>query len=220
MLNPNLKYLPIKGPDGKKIDYEKCIFLKNFITKKDIIDVGDYTYYDVSGGGDEDARNFENANVLYAFPGARLEIGRFCQIAQQAKFMLEFANHPINSFSTYPLFWNFLDDYDSYFETVPKHDNPKGKTVIENDVWIGYDALIMPGVKISSGSIIGARSIVTKDVPPYTIVAGSPARIIRQRFESEIIAKLLEVAWWDWPIEKIVAKFKAIDECDIYALME
>jgi virginiamycin A acetyltransferase len=221
MLNPHLRYLPSKLPDGSWGEYKNCIFLKHFITKTDIIDGGDYTYYAATGNECEDASLFEQKNVLYAFPGSRLEIGKFCQLAQDCKFMLHFADHHLNAFTTYPLFWNLLDQHDNYFEAVPspKYFKEKGKTVIGNDVWIGYDALIMPGVNVGNGAIVGARSVVTKDIPPYCIVAGNPAKIIRYRFEESVIEKLCTIAWWNWDIAKIMKHYDAIMNCNIDVLM-
>lgn len=202
-------------------DYEHCIFLKHFITKTDCIEVGDYTYYTTTGNEGDDPREFENRNVLYGFPGSKLIIGKFCQLAQNCKFMMHFADHHINPFTTYPLFWNLIDKYDNYFDAVPdkKHFKHRGPTVVGNDVWIGYDALIMPGVKIGDGAIIGARAVVTKNVESYTIMGGNPAKLIRKRFADEIIEKLLEIKWWNWDIEKIMEKYDAIMNCRIEELL-
>ncbi len=221
MLTPNIKYLPIKNPDGTIREYDKVIFLKHFITKTDIIEVGDYTYYAATGDAGCDPKEFENKNVLYVFPGAKLKIGKFCQLAQDCKFMMKWCNHTLNSFTTYPLFWNLIDKYDNYFDAVPAakyYHKEYGDTIIGNDVWIGYDALIMPGVKIGDGAVIGARSVVTKDVEPYTIVGGNPAKIIRKRFDDTAIEKLLKIQWWNWEIEKIMANYKAIMACDLNSL--
>ena len=113
MLNKNLKYLPIRNPDGTIGEFDKCIFLKHFITKTDIIEVGDYTYYSTAGDNLADPTEFENRNVLYGYPGAKLKIGKFCQLAHGCKFIMPFANHHINSFTTYPLFWNLIEKYDN-----------------------------------------------------------------------------------------------------------
>jgi virginiamycin A acetyltransferase len=222
MLNTNLKYLPTKDADGKMVDYKSCIFLKHFITKTNIIEVGDYTYYATTANATKDSSNFENENVLYAFDGARLVFGKFCQLAQDCKFMLQFADHHMNSFTTYPLFWNKLEEVNSYFECIPDKKyfiKEYGPTLIGNDVWIGYDALIMPSVKIGDGAIIGARSLVTKDVEPYTIVAGNPAKVIRKRFPQQTIDKLLKIQWWNWEIEKIMMHYDDIMNCEIDKLV-
>ncbi|MCE2027306.1 Vat family streptogramin A O-acetyltransferase [Sessilibacter corallicola] len=172
-------------------------FLKNYITRENII-VGDYTYYDDPNGPE----NFEN-NVLYHFPfvGDKLIIGKFCAIATNVKFIMNGANHQTNGVSTYP-FYIFGNGWE---KAMPKEgDLPyKGDTVIGNDVWIGYETTIMPGVKIGNGAIIATKSVVTKDVPDYAVVGGNPAEIIKYRFDEATIEKLLKMAWWDWSVEEI-----------------
>lgn len=174
---------------------KRVVFLKNVI-KNPKITVGDYSYYDNA----EKPEAFEE-NVLYLYPFSKdqLMIGKFCAIASGVKFLMNGANHLINSLSTYP-FPIFQNGWE-------KHLNQnwpfKGDTVIGNDVWIGYESVIMPGVKIGDGAIISAMSVVTKDVPPYTIVGGNPAREIRKRFSPEVTEALLQIQWWNWPIEKI-----------------
>lgn len=136
-------------------------------------------------------------------------MGKFCSIACGAKFIFNSANHTLNSLSTYPfpLFIREMNVTDSW-------DN-KGDIVIGNDVWIGFEAVIMPGVKIGDGAIIGTRSLVTKDVPPYGIVGGVPARLIRKRFEESVIEKLQQLQWWDWEPEIIIKNIDAIQRGDI-----
>jgi len=204
----------MKDENGNLTEWKQSIFLKHFITKN-FIEVGDYTYYDASFTN-ENPEDFENTNVLY-FPAndVKLKIGKFCCLANKCKFMMAGAQHHLNSFTAYPLFWNFIYDaaVKSYFEILPNrkyYNKEYGDTVIGNDVWIGYDALIMPGVTIGDGAIIGARSVVTKDVSPYTIVAGNPARIIRKRFDDKTINRLLEIQWWHWHMEKIMSAYGAI----------
>lgn len=187
-------------------------FLKNFITSENII-VGDYTYYDDSKG----AENFEK-NVLYHYPfiGDKLIIGKFCAIATDVEFIMNGANHLMASFSTYP-FWIFGKDWAKVMPDLK--DLPyKGDTIIGNDVWIGYKTTIMPGVKIGDGAIIAAKSVVTKDVPPYAIVGGNPAKVIKYRFDADIIEQLLRIAWWDWTIETITQNLQAIIQNDIERL--
>ncbi len=175
--------------------------------------IGDYTYYD----DPDDSENFER-NVLYHFPfiGDKLVIGRFCAIARGVKFIMNGANHKLSGVSTYP-FHIFGNGWE---KVMPKPgDLPfKGDTVIGNDVWIGYEALIMPGVRIGNGAIISSRSVVVCDVPSYTIVGGNPARSIRQRFSPEEVATLNKIAWWDWPIEKVTEHLEQIVSGDVAAL--
>lgn len=187
-------------------------YIKNTINNPNII-VGDYTYYD----DPEDSEAFER-NVLYHFPfiGDRLIIGKFCAIARGAKFIMNGANHQMTGFSTYP-FYIFGGGWEGA-APAPGELPYKGDTIIGNDVWIGYDALLMPGVRIGNGAIISARSVVTSDVPPYTIVGGNPARIIRQRFPDHIANALAQIAWWDWPIEKISQNLRAITGADLEKL--
>jgi virginiamycin A acetyltransferase len=222
MLNTNIKYLPTKDEEGNLTYWKQTVFLKHFITKK-FIEVGDYTYYDTSFTDDK-PENFENTNVLY-FPAnnSKLKIGKFCCLANECKFMMSGAQHTLNSLTAYPLFWNFISDPEvkNYFDILPDkstYHKEYADTVVGNDVWIGYDALIMPGIKIGDGAVIGARSVVTKDIPPYSIAAGNPAKIIRKRFDDEIIDKLLAIQWWDWDMEKIVSAYDAIMNSNITVL--
>lgn len=192
--------------------FPQVCFIKNIVSNPNII-IGDYTYYD----DPEDSENFER-NVLYHYPfiGDKLIIGKFCAIARNVKFIMNGANHGMSGFSTYPFYI-----FGNGWERVTPESNElafKGDTVIGNDVWIGYEATIMPGVKIGDGAIIGAKSVVTKDVKPYTIVGGNPAKVIRQRFSDEIIDVLLEIAWWNWDIEKITRNLEKIVGADIEAL--
>ena len=173
----------------------------NAVVKDPSIEVGDYTIYNdfVS-----DPLLFEHHNVLYHYPinHERLIIGKFCSIACGTKFLFNCANHTLQSLSTYtfPLFY---EDWDLEKADVAKAWDNKGDIVIGNDVWIGYEAVIMAGVHIGNGAIIAARAVVTKDVPPYTIVGSVPARPIRKRFGEAVIQKLEALQWWDWPVEKI-----------------
>ena len=202
--NPNEKH-PMKG-------FEQICFIKNTVSNPNII-IGDYTYYDDL----EDSENFER-NVLYHFPfiGDKLIIGKFCALATGVKFIMNGANHKISGFSTYPfqIFGNGWEKVNSESAEFPY----KGDTVIGNDVWIGYKAVIMPGVKIGDGAIIASKSVVIKDVYPYTIVGGNPAKEIKKRFEDNVIDSLLEIAWWNWDIEKITCNLEKIVGCDIEAL--
>ena len=195
---------------------QETVYLKHVITNPNII-VGDFTMYNDFV---RDPRDFEKNNVLYHFPinRDRLIMGKFCSIACGAKFLFTSANHTQKSLSTYP-FPIFFDEWDLDVEDITSAWDRKGDIIIGNDVWIGYEAVIMSGVTIGDGAIIGARSVVTKDIPPYTIVGGVPARQIRRRFSEETIAALLELKWWNWPREKIARKIEAIKNGDMKALV-
>ncbi|WP_036480105.1 Vat family streptogramin A O-acetyltransferase [Myxosarcina sp. GI1] len=192
--------------------FPQVCFIKNTVSNPNIV-IGDFTYYD----DPEDSENFER-NVLYHFPfiGDKLIIGKFCALSRGIKFIMNGANHLMSGFSTYPfeIFGN------GWEQVAPKPDRYpfKGDTVIGNDVWIGYEAVIMPGVKIGDGAIIAAKSIVTKDIQLYTVVGGNPVKVIRQRFSDEIILVLLEICWWNWNIEKITKNLEKIVSADIDAL--
>lgn len=193
--------------------FPQVCFIKNTVNNPNII-IGDYTYYD----DPEDSENFER-NVLYHFPfiGDRLIIGKFCAIARGVRFIMNGANHALSGISTYP-FYIFGNGWE---KAAPSPTDPphRGDTVIGNDVWIGYQALIMPGVRIGNGAIIAAGSVVTSDVPAYTVVAGNPARSIRTRFDAETVAALERLAWWDWPVEKITEHLSLIIAADVPALL-
>jgi len=177
-------------------NYDRLCFLKNVVANPNII-VGDYTYYDDF----ENVDNFEkNVKYLFDFNGDKLIIGKFCMIASDVTFIMNGANHLSEAVTSYP-FAIFGQDWSDAMQgkTYPN----KGNTTIGNDVWIGYGATIMPGVTVGDGAIIATKAVVTKDVEPYSIVGGNPAREIRKRFSDEEIKELLEIRWWDWPIEKI-----------------
>lgn len=154
---------------------------------------------------------FEKNNVLYHFPinHDKLVIGKFCSNACGARFLFNSANHTMDSLSTYP-FPLFFEEWESDRKDVAASWDNKGDIIIGNDVWIGYEAVILAGVTIGDGAVIGTRALVTKDIPPYTIVGGVPARPIRKRFSEETISSLLEIKWWDWPKEKIARNIGAI----------
>ena len=173
----------------------------NAVVKDPNISVGAYTMYNDFVN---DPVDFEKNSVLYHYPinRDRLVIGKFCSIACGAKFLFNSANHALRSLSnyTFPL---FFEEWGLNKKNVASAWDNKGDIIIGNDVWIGYEAVIMAGVHIGDGAVIAARAVVTKDVPPYTIVGGTPARKIRMRFEEETIAKLQQIQWWNWPVEKI-----------------
>ena len=186
---------------------KETIYLKNVITNPNIV-VGDYTMYNDFVN---DPVLFEKNNVLYHYPinHDKLIIGKFCSIACGAKFLFNSANHTLSSLSTYP-FPLFFEEWNLEKKDVTKSWDNKGNIIIGNDVWIGYEAVILAGVTIGDGAIIGTRAVVTKDVPPYTIVGGVPAKPIKKRFSEEFISKLLDIQWWNWSDEKIAKNIKAI----------
>ena len=183
----------------REMDRE-TVYLKNVVTNPNII-VGEFTMYNDFVN---DPRQFETNNVLYHYPvnHDKLVIGKFCSIACGAKFLFNSANHTLQSLSTYP-FPIFFGVWGLRVEDIAAAWDNKGDIVIGNDVWIGYEAVIMAGVTVGDGAVIGARAVVTKDVPPYTIMGGVPARPIRRRFPDDVTERLLAVRWWDWPEEKI-----------------
>ncbi|GAA0736752.1 CatB-related O-acetyltransferase [Clostridium oceanicum] len=191
-------------------DYQ-TIYLKNVITR-DNIQIGDYTIYNDFYN---DPKEFEKNNVLYQYPinNDKLIIGKFCSIACKAKFLMNSSNHTLKSLSTYT-FPIFGDEWDKTLNPKDAWDN-KGNIVIGNDVWIGYDAVILSGVKIGDGAIVGARAVVTKDVPPYAIVGGTPAKVIRKRFNDSVIDRLMKIKWWNWPDKKIQENIQYIQSGNI-----
>ena len=196
---------------------KQTVYLNSVIKDPSII-VGDYTIYNdfVS-----DPIHFEKNNVLYHYPinRERLIIGKFCSIACGTKFLFNCANHTLKSLSTYtfPLFY---DEWTLEKSDMGKAWDNKGDIIIGNDVWIGYEAVIMAGVNIGDGAIIAAHAVVTKDVAPYTIVGGVPARPIRKRFDDGVIQKLETLKWWEWPINKIRQCLPHIINGDIDELLK
>ena len=180
------------------------------------ISVGDYTIYNDFV---RDPVEFERNNVLYHYPvnGDRLVIGKYCSIACGAKFLLNSANHTLRSLSTYP-FPIFYEAWGTPVSEVSSAWDNRGDIVIGNDVWIGYEAVILSGVHIGDGAIIGARAVVTRDVEPYTIMGGVPARPIRKRYDEETIQRLLALRWWDLPPEQMRKCLDALEQGDLQAL--
>ena len=204
--DPKAKH-PMKG-------FPQICFIQNTVSNPNII-IGDYTYYD----DPDDSENFER-NVLYHFPfiGDQLIIGKFCALARGVKFIMNGANHKMDGFSTYPfqIFANGWEKVTPQLEDLPY----KGNTVIGNDVWIGYEAIIVPGIQVADGAIIAAKSVVTSNIAPYTIAGGNPAKPMRQRFDAAVIEALLAVAWWNWEIDKITRNLEKIVAADIEALIQ
>ncbi|HKK25292.1 MAG TPA: CatB-related O-acetyltransferase [Gracilimonas sp.] len=189
-------------------NYEKLCFLKNIVSNPNII-VGDYTYYDDF----ENVENFEkNVRYHFDFIGDKLEIGKFCMIASDVVFIMNGANHLTESISSYP----FAIFGKGWVEAMAGKSYPiKGNTKIGNDVWLGYRSTIMPGVTIGDGAIVASNSTVVKDVEPYTIVGGNPAKPIKKRFPEATIEKLLQIKWWDWEIEKITENIQNLTSGDL-----
>ena len=199
--NPNVIH-PIKG-------YDKEIYIKPTITDPNII-VGDFSYI-----ADTDFES--HVTYLYEFIGDKLIIGKFCQIASGVEFVMNGANHQMNAVTTFPFYT--LEGWD--MEPPSMDDLPlKGDTVIGNDVWIGQNAVILPGVHIADGAIIGANSVVGSNVEPYTIAAGNPARVIRKRFDDEMIGLLLSFKWWDKSIEEINDLIPILTSSDLESVKE
>jgi len=201
--------------------YRESIIIKDHVKAKHII-VGDYSYY----SGYYHDKSFEDC-VMYLDEADdhrlphetdRLIIGKFCSIATGVKLMMGGTQgHTYEWIASYPL--DFLEeDFDGYNKVPPKAQKLKGDTVIGNDVWIGAEAMIMPGLKIADGAVIGARSLVTKNVGPYEIWGGNPAKLVKKRFSEEEIEKLLQIQWWNWSIEKIKANLHLIRSKNVHEL--
>ena len=184
-------------------------YIKNVIKNPDII-VGDFTYYDDADGAD---RFEEHVTHHYDFIGDRLIIGKFCAIAKGVEFIMNGANHKMNCATTYP-FYIMGDGWEN--NVPPIEELPiKGDTVVGNDVWIGQNVTVLPGVHIGDGAIIGANSVVASDIPPYTVAVGNPCRVVKQRFDSETTELLLKLRWWEWDIEKITENIPALYSGDL-----
>ena len=204
------------GPDPDKVfpneNIRSLCFIKNVITRPNII-VGDFTYYDDDGG----AEDFEkHVTHHYEFIGDKLIIGKFCAIGKGVEFIMNGANHRMNSASTYP--FNIMGG--GWERVTPSlKDLPiKGDTVVGNDVWIGQNVTVLPGVHIGDGAIIGANSVVSKDVQPYTVVGGNPIKLIRRRFDDGTTEFLLGLKWWDWSAEKIFKNIELLCSGDLSKL--
>jgi len=192
----------------------RTVYLKNVVTDP-AVTVGDYSFYHDFRS---DPRDFQTANLLYHYPGSgdRLSIGRFTSIACGAKFLMTGGNHTLASLSTYP-FAIFGEEWDEAMRPREAWDN-RGPIVVGSDVWIGFEALVLQGVTIGDGAIVASRAVVTRDVAPYEIVAGVPARRIRSRYPADTVARLLALRWWDWPAETIAANLARIRAGDIDGL--
>jgi len=194
-------------------EHKRVMFIKN-ADLPDNIKIGDYTYYDDPSGID----GFKE-NILYHFDfsGDKLIVGKFCALATKTKFIMNGGNHRIDALSTYP-FVIFSGDWKG---RCPEEENfpIKGDTIIGNDVWTGYNSTIMPGVNIGDGAVVAAEAVVSTNVPPYAIVAGNPARIVRMRFSEDVIAALLRIRWWNWDIQKITRHLPEISGGNIHQFL-
>lgn len=198
---------PIKGQP-------RVGFLKALVSAENVL-IGDYTYYDDPDGPE----HFLARCVVghYPFLGDRLVIGRFCAIATGVRFLMNGVNHSLAGVSTYP-FQIFGQGWEEGFDDASYLAEGRGDTVVGNDVWIGADGTILPGVTIGDGAVVAACSVVSRDVPPYAIVAGNPARVVRMRFEEGAVARLLALRWWDWDAAKITRNLAALRNGDAAAL--
>lgn len=205
------------GPDPKTLyplpGYPHAVFLKNLVDLPNVT-IGDYSYYDDSEGPERFVRHIL---YHYGFSGDRLVIGKFCAIAKDVSFIMGDANHGLGGLTTFP-FAIFRQGWEDALP-IERYGLPrKGDTTVGNDVWLGTGATVLPGVTIGDGAVVGAKAVVASDVPPYAIVAGNPARIVRQRFEPATIARLQSLAWWDWSAERITRAIPALVEGDLEAL--
>ncbi len=208
LLNPTLRH-PLILPDGTV--HTETVYLNQVIDHPNIT-VGDFSYYSAKQPVTDHAAHL--APYLYPNAPEKLIIGKFGQFAHGVKFITASANHPMGGVSTYPFRIFNPATVGDYAAQIPA----RGDTVIGNDVWLGFEARIMPGVTVGDGAIVGACSVVTRDVPPYCIVAGNPAQIVRRRFPQEVIDTLLSIRWWDWDIARIEARLEAIETGDIATL--
>jgi virginiamycin A acetyltransferase len=184
--------------------HRRVVFLKPLV-RAPTIEVGDYTYYDDPG----DPTAFEQNNVLYAYGPERLVIGRYCALATGVRFIMAGGIHPMAGVSTFP-FGIFGGAWAEKTLDIVMTAPSRGDTVVGNDVWMGYEALVMPGVRIGDGAIVAAGAVVTRDVPPYGVAAGNPARLVRVRFDQEDVDRLVRAAWWDWPVDLVTTHGRVI----------
>ena len=206
------------GPDPNAVfpnpSIKSVCYIKNVVTRPNI-EVGEYTYYDDIDGAE---RFEERVTHHYPFIGDKLVIGKFCAIGRGVEFVMNGANHRMCSVTTYP--FNIMGG--GWEKCTPRLDDLplKGDTVVGNDVWFGQNVTVMPGVHIGDGAIIAANSVVVSDIPPYCVAGGNPCRIIRKRFDDELIAYLLELKWWDWPPEKIMRNLEKLCSGDLHEIRE
>jgi virginiamycin A acetyltransferase len=206
------------GPDPSLIhplpDVERIAFLKPLVDAPNV-EIGAFTYYDDPEGPE----HFLEKCVRYHYPflGDRLVIGRFCALATGMRFIMNGANHVMTGFSTYP-FNIFGHGWEAGFDPAGYTAGLRGDTTVGNDVWIGTNATVLPGITIGDGAIVAAEAVVSRDVPPYAVVAGNPARQVSSRFEPDVVERLLTIAWWNWPVDKIGRNLDAVRGSDIHKL--
>ncbi|MEM6277769.1 MAG: CatB-related O-acetyltransferase [Pseudomonadota bacterium] len=196
-------------PDGTR--FQGTVFL-NAVLDNPNLQIGDYTYY--SDDEMPDVELMRRRLFPYLYGEQRIEIGKFCSIAMGVSFVTDSANHRYDGFSAYP--FAIFDGMSPERPSMPG-SGPR-PTIVGHDCWFGRNAMLLPGAQIGSGVIIGAGAVVGGTIPDYTIVAGNPGRVIRHRFPEDVVAELLQIAWWDWPIEQILANEAAICGGDIAAL--
>jgi virginiamycin A acetyltransferase len=202
---------PVYGPNYGRAQGWPLVFLKPLV-ESPFTEIGDYTYY----ADPVDPTGFERNNVLFHYGPDRLIIGAYTAIARDVRFLMGAANHVMDGLSTYP-FPMFGADWLAEMDLFAGRAF-RGDIVIGNDVWLGYQALVLPGVRIGSGAIVAARSVVATDLPPYCVAAGNPARVVRMRFSEQQVNRLLRIAWWSWPCEQVTRHIKLIMGEDIDAL--
>src|SRR3954471_20017842 len=203
-----MPFLPGGIPDPMALHpmegHPRIVFLRPLVQAPNI-SIGEYTYYD----DPEHPEEFERRNVLYGYGPERLEIGRYCALAEGVRFIMAGANHPMLGPSTFP-FGIFGGVWADTTMDLVMGAPSRGSTVVGHDVWLGYRALVMPGVTIGHGAVVAAASVVVSDVPPYAIVGGSPARVLRMRYSDDEVAMLLRAAWWDWPVALVTEHARTI----------
>jgi virginiamycin A acetyltransferase len=199
--------MPLPAPDPTVlhpvVGQPRVVFLRPLVQSANV-EVGEYTYYDSY----DDPLAFERDAVLYAFGAERLIIGRFCAIASGVRFVMPGANHADRGPSTFP-FGVFGPPWDATMDIVMSAPS-RGDTIVGHDVWLGYSALVLPAVTIGHGAVVAAASVVARDVPPYAVVVGNPARVVRSRFSADDVERLLRAAWWDWPVELVTEHARTI----------
>jgi len=196
--------------------HQGLVFLRPLLARHPEIrnvEVGAFSYYDDQDGG---ALRFFERNLRYnfGFSGSRLTIGRYCALAHGCTIVMDDANHALAGPSSFP----FAIFGGAWAAALPLEEMPfgrRGDTAIGHDVWLGYESLIMPGVSIGDGAVVAARAVVTRDVPPYAVVAGNPAQVVRLRYDEDDVERLRRLAWWDWPAARVTAAIPLLVAGDI-----